>query len=140
MPSLSPAARSLLESDRLAHVVTLNADGSPHVTCVWVGLDGDEIVFASLGPWKKLENLERDPRLALSIEGVKTNPMGLVEYLVVNGTARLTTGGGAQLLQRLAHTYLGPDVTFPGVSDPPPGTIVHIAVDTIGGVGKWSAD
>ena len=63
MPTLSPAARNLLESDRLAHVVTLNADGTPHLTCVWVGLDGDEIIFASLGPWKKLQNLERDPRI-----------------------------------------------------------------------------
>ncbi len=140
MPTLSPAARSLLESDRLAHVVTLNADGSPHVTCVWVGLDGEEIVFASLGPWKKLRNLERDPRIALSVQGAQTNPMGLVEYLVVNGTARLTTGGGPQLLQRLAHTYLGPNVKFPGANDPPPGTIVHISIDDIGGVGRWTDD
>ncbi len=140
MPDLSAAARRLLESDRLAHVVTLNADGSPQVTCVWVGLDGDEIVFASLGPWKKLENLERDPRISLSLEGTKTNPMGLVEYLVVNGTARLTAGGGPELLQQLAHTYLGADVTFPDANDPPPGTIVHIAVDTIGGVGRWAED
>ena len=138
MPTLSPAARSLLESDRLAHVVTLNPDGTPHITAVWVGLDGDEIVFASLGPWKKLANLERDPRIALSIEGVKTNPMGLVEYLVINGRARLTTGGGPELLQHLAHTYLGADVVFPEAENPPPGTIVHISVDRIGGVGKWT--
>lgn len=140
MPTLSAAARSLLESDHLAHVVTLNADGTPHLTCVWVGLDGDEIVFASLGPWKKLKNLERDPRIALSMEGRKTNPMGLVEYLVVNGTARLTTGGGADLLQRLARDYLGPDVKFPDADNPPPGTIVHITIDKIGGVGKWTEE
>jgi PPOX class probable F420-dependent enzyme len=138
MPTLSPAARQLLESDRLAHVVTLNPDGTPHVTCVWVGLDGDEIVFASMGPWKKLQNLDRDPRIALSIEGDRTNPMGLVEYLVVNGTARMTSGGGAALLQRLARTYLGPGVKFPDANEPPPGTIVHISVEKVSGVGKWT--
>ncbi len=58
--------------------------------------------------------------------------------IAVNGTARLTTGGGPELLQRLAHTYLGPDVTFPEANDPPPGTIVHITIESIGGVGKWT--
>ena len=140
MPSLSAAARDLLESDRLGHLVTLNADGSPHVTCVWVGLDGDEIVFASLGPWKKLANVERDPRVALSVEASQANPMGLVKYLVVNGRARLTRGGGPELLRRLATKYLGPRVTFPATNDPPPGTVVHIAVDTVAGVGEWTDD
>jgi PPOX class probable F420-dependent enzyme len=138
MPVLSAAARRLLDSDRLAHVTTLNPDGSPHVTCVWVGLDGDEIVFASMGPWKKLKNLADDPRIALSIEAVGTNPMGLREYLTVNGTARVTEGGGAATLQRLAHTYLGPDVTFPPGDDLPPGSVVHIAIDKVGGVGDWA--
>lgn len=137
---LPSSARALLESSALAHLVTVEPDGSPQVSIVWVGLDGDEIVFASLGPWKKLENLARDPRLALSIEGSNTNPMGLVEYLVVNGTARLTSGGGPELLQRLAHTYLGPDITFPEANDAPPGTIVHITIESIAGVGKWTDD
>src|SRR5205085_6241842 len=45
---LHPEARALLESDALAHLVTLNADGSPQVTCIWVGLDGEEIVSGHL--------------------------------------------------------------------------------------------
>lgn len=140
MPNLSAAARALLESDRLAHLVTLNEDGSPHLTCVWVGLDGDEIVFASLGPWKKLDNLARDPRVALSVEASQANPRGLVKYLVVNGTARLTTGGGPELLRKLALTYLGPNANFPPTDDPPPGTVVHITIDKVGGVGEWTDD
>ena len=48
MVTLSPAARALLESDALAHLVTLGSDGSPQVTCIWVGLDGDEIVSPAL--------------------------------------------------------------------------------------------
>ena len=82
------AARALLESDALGHLVTIDADGRPQVSCVWVGLDGDDVVFASLGERRKLDNIARDPRVALSVEGTETNAMGLREYLVVHGRAR----------------------------------------------------
>ena len=65
--------------------------------------------------------------------------MGLREYLVVNGTARITEGGGPELLQHLAHTYLGPDVKFPPMPDPPPGVVVRIAPERFRGVGPWAA-
>jgi PPOX class probable F420-dependent enzyme len=65
--ALPQAARDLLESDAVAHVVTLDEDGAPQVTAAWVGLDGDEIVFATLPDQRKLKNLRRDPRVALSI-------------------------------------------------------------------------
>jgi PPOX class probable F420-dependent enzyme len=131
------AARALLESDALGHLVTVDPDGRPQVSCVWVGLDGDDVVFASLGERRKLDNIARDPRVALSVEGTVVNPMGLREYLVVHGTARIVPGGGPELLQRLAHTYLGPDVKFPPMDDPPPGVVVHITAERLGGVGPW---
>jgi PPOX class probable F420-dependent enzyme len=131
-------ARALVESSALAHLVTLEPDGRPQVSCVWVGMEGEDIVFASLGPRRKLDNLGRDPRVALSIEGTNTNPMGLREYLVVHGTARIEAGGGPELLQRLAHTYLGADVKFPPMDDPPPGVVVHITPERLGGVGPWA--
>jgi PPOX class probable F420-dependent enzyme len=131
-------ARAVIESGALAHLVTLDADGRPQVSCVWVGLDGDDIVFASLGARRKLDNIERDPRVALSMEGHGVNAMGLREYVVVHGTARIVEGGGPELLQRLARTYLGPDVRFPPMDDPPPGVVVHIAAERLGGVGPWA--
>ena len=131
-------ARALVESGALAHLVTLEADGRPQVSCVWVGMDGDDIVFASLGPRRKLDNIASDPRVALSIEGDGVNAMGLKEYLVVHGTARIEEGGGPELLQRLAHTYIGPDVKFPPMEDPPPGVVVHIVAERLGGVGPWA--
>ena len=73
---LPESARRLVESDSLAHLVTLNADGSAQVTCIWVGLDGDEIVSAHLGDQQKLRNVARDPRVALSIEGTDVQPPG----------------------------------------------------------------
>jgi PPOX class probable F420-dependent enzyme len=131
-------AREVLESDELAHLVTLNPDGSPQVTCVWVGLEGDEIVSGHLGRWQKVKNIERDPRVALSIETRRTNEMGLREYLVVHGKARIQQGGAPELLQRLAWTYIGPDVTFPPMPDPPTGFVTRITVERLGGTGPWA--
>jgi PPOX class probable F420-dependent enzyme len=135
---LTASARRLIESGSLAHLVTLNADGSPQVTCVWVGLDGDEIVSGHLGQWRKLQNVARDPRVAMSIEGYEIQPPGLKQYLVVHGRARVVDGGAPELLQRLAHVYLGPEVKFPPMDDPPPGHVLRIAVERIGGVGPWA--
>jgi PPOX class probable F420-dependent enzyme len=135
---IPPEAREVLESDRLAHFVTLNPDGSPQVTCVWVGLEGDEIVSGHLGTRQKLCNIQRDPRVALSIEAKGTNELGLQEYLVVHGRARIQEGGAPELLQRLARTYIGPDVVFPPMPDPPPGFVARITVERLGGVGPWA--
>jgi PPOX class probable F420-dependent enzyme len=130
-------ARAVLESDALAHLVTVNPDGTPQVSCVWVGLEGDEVAFGSLGPRRKLDNIRRDPRVTLSLEGSTVSALGLKEYLVVYGRARIEEGGGPELLQRLAHTYIGPGVKFPPMDDPPPGVVVRIAVDRLGGHGPW---
>jgi hypothetical protein len=51
---------------------------------------------------------------------------------------RVTEGGGAETLQRLAHTYLGPDVVFPNMPDPPPGFVTRITPERIRGLGPWN--
>ena len=135
---LPVSARELIESGALAHLVTLNPDGSPQVTCIWVGLDGDQLVSAHLFPQQKLRNVARNPKVVLSFEGTKIHPPGLKEYLVVHGTAEIEEGGAPELLQRLAHVYLGPDVRFPPMDDPPPGHRMRITVDRLGGVGPWA--
>jgi PPOX class probable F420-dependent enzyme len=137
MADLHPEARKLIESDRLAHMVTLNPDGSPQVSCVWVGMDGDEIVSGHLPRNQKVKNVERDGRVAISIETDKVGDVGLLEYLVIRGTARIQEGGAAELLQRLAHVYLGPDVKFPPMDDPPPGYVIRTTPEKVGGVGPW---
>ena len=136
---LPPSALAVLESGGLAHLVTLDPDGSPQVSIVWVGVEDGEIVLGHLGDGRKVRNVRRDPRVALSIETGVRNPIGLNEYLVVHGRARLTEGGAADLLQRLAHVYLGPDVRFPPMPSPPPGVVVRIAPERIGGVGPWTS-
>jgi len=79
MTSIPDSARAVLESPALAHLVTLNPDGSPQVTVVWVGLDGDEIVAAHLPEHRKVRNIRNDGRVALSVETENRNAMGLTE-------------------------------------------------------------
>src|SRR4051812_48497864 len=120
MSVLNSAAVAAVTGGHLAHLVTINPDGSPQLSVVWVGLDGDDIVSGHLGDRQKLRNVRRDPRVVLSMQTGVVNEMGLAEYLVVRGSGRVTEGGAAALLQRLAHVYLGPDVTFPPGRDHPP--------------------
>jgi PPOX class probable F420-dependent enzyme len=132
---IPPAVEQLIERGPIAHVVTLNDDGSPQVSMAWVGVEGDEVVIGTLPDQVKLRNIRRDPRVAVSMVTGERNAYGLDEYVVLHGRARLTEGGAAELLGRLARVYLGPDVLFPPMPDPPPGWVIHITVDRVVGVG-----
>jgi Pyridoxamine 5'-phosphate oxidase len=106
---------------------------------VWVAVDGDDLLTAHLNPHqRKLENIRRDPRVTISFQGAATRPPGLLEYLVVHGTGTIEEGGAAELLQELAHVYLGPDVRFPAMDNPPPGVRMRIAVERVSGIGPWA--
>jgi PPOX class probable F420-dependent enzyme len=137
MAEIPESVTALLAESPLGHLVTLNPDGSPQVSVVWVGVEDGELVCASIGARQKLRNVERDPRVAVSFEGRESNDFGLRHYLVVHGRGRVTEGGAPELLQRLAYGYLGPGVTFPPMPDPPPGWVLRIAPDRYGGVGPW---
>jgi PPOX class probable F420-dependent enzyme len=135
---LPDSARELIESGAHAHLVTLNPDGSPQVTVVWVGLDGEDIVAAHLPENKKVRNIRQDGRVAVTFESDTKSAMGFTEYLVVYGRARIEEGGAPELLQKLAYVYIGPGVKFPPMDDPPPGYITRIQVERISGVGPWT--
>jgi len=134
---LNEEARRLIGSDAVATVVTLRSDGSPHVSAAWVGLDGDELVLATLDDQHKLRNLRRDPRIAITLLSDRVNQWGLREYLVLEGLARVTEGGAPERLQELAHTYLGPEVVFPAMPNPPPGYVTRVSVERVSGIGPW---
>jgi PPOX class probable F420-dependent enzyme len=140
MSSLLDSVRTLIASGPLAHLVTLNPDGSPQVTIVWIGIEGDEIVSGHLFRHRKVENILRDPRVALSLEAPGANAIGMRNYAVVYGQARITEGGAPELLQRLAYTYVGPGVTFPPMPEPPPGYITRINVERVTGQGPWAEE
>jgi PPOX class probable F420-dependent enzyme len=130
--------KELIDSGTLAHLVTMNPDGSPQVTLVWIGLDGDEIVAGHLPRNRKVQNIERDPRVVISLEAKTKSAMGLTEYAVLYGAARIQEGGAAELLQKLAEVYIGPGVKFPPMDNPPPGYVTRVRVDRIEGVGPWT--
>jgi len=117
--------------------VTLDPDGTPQVSIVWIGLDGEDIVSGHLFAVKKIRNAKADHRVAISLETGGRNEMGLDTFLVVHGTARIQEGGAPELLQRLAEVYLGPGVRFPPMDGPPPGFVLRTTPMRVLGVGPW---
>jgi PPOX class probable F420-dependent enzyme len=130
--------RKLIESGTPAHLVTLNRDGSPQLTLVWIGLDGDDLVAGHLPENCKVKNIRLDPRVAISLQANTKSVMGLTEYAVLYGEAHIEEGGAPELLQRLAEVYIGLGVKFPPMDNPPPGYITRIRVKRIEGVGPWT--
>lgn len=137
MVEMPESARAVIESGRLAHLVTVNADGSPQVTIVWVGLDGDDIVIGKLMVDQKVRNIRRDARVSLSIEA-DGEDYGMQHYLVVEGTARIEEGGGPALLHELAQRYIGPGTDFPPMPNPPEGFVIRISPTRVRGMGPWA--
>jgi PPOX class probable F420-dependent enzyme len=135
--SIPTSVRELLATGPLVHVVTLDPDGTPHVTLAWAGLDDDELVMATffnLGQ-RKLENLRRDPRVVLSFHAKEYEGQGLWPYAVIQGRVdRITEGGALEVMDRLAEFYLGPGQRYP-LRDAPAGVVVHVRVERIYGQG-----
>ncbi len=136
---LDDAARELIGEGVDATLVTLNADGSPQVTVVWVALestaDGDELVTAHLAEYQKTRNVRRDPRVSVTI--LSTNhPLLQTPYLAITGNARIVEGGAPELLKKLAKTMLGSGEHFPP-PDSPPGLLTRIRIEKVGGFGPW---
>jgi PPOX class probable F420-dependent enzyme len=136
---LPETLKELIRSGALGHLVTMNADGSPHVTCVWVAVDGDTLLTGHLAAsQRKLANVRRDPRVVVSFEGSEIEPPGLRRYAVVEGSATIEEGGAPELLQELARVHLGPEVRFPPMDDPPAGFLLRITPERIRGTGPWA--
>lgn len=137
---LNDAARQLIGAGADATLVTLNPDGSPQVSLVWVALqstpDGDELVTAHLAEHKKVRNVRNDPRVAVTIVSTEDPGAAMRPYLAINGTARIVEGGAPELLKELAQTLSDPNVFPPAGA--PPGFLTRIRIDKVGGIGPWS--
>ena len=135
---LTDELRELVEKGPLAHVVTLNADGSPQVSVVWIGIDGDEIVSGHMDDRQKLRNVRRNPRVAISLEAASPPGTFLAEYAVLHGTGRVTEGGAAALLHRLGRVYVAPAFEFPVSAPPEAGYVLRVRIDRVTGHGPWT--
>jgi len=139
MIELPETARALIESGVHGHLGTINPNGTPQQTVVWVGIEDGELCVPALTPRRKLRNVEREPRVVVTFESPDGDvATGLRFYLGVRGRARVTDGGAPDLLRRLAPRYLGAGVKFPRGDDPPEGWIMRIAPERIFGYGPWA--
>lgn len=124
---LTPAARAIFEKQVLAHVASLGPDGAPHVTPVWVELDGDLLVINTALGRAKARNLAADARVAISL----TDPDDNYSVVAIRGTVTtFTTDGADEVIDRLAKKYLGVD-SYPYRREGEVRVTVKISTDRI---------
>ncbi len=124
----------------MAHLSTINPDGSPQVSVIWIGLDGGDLVSTHMRDNVKLRNIRRDPRVALSVDlprepGVWINPYA-VPY------ARATVEPSSRiwdLMTKHAKVYVSPDAEVPVPEESEPGFMVRYSITRIGGIGPWAS-
>jgi PPOX class probable F420-dependent enzyme len=136
MESLSPDLRSLIEAGPLAHLTTIDPDGSPQVTVIWIGLDGETVVSGHMRRHRKIRNIERDARVALSFAAPRDKEAVLNPYAVLRARATVEPSDHAwDLLDRLTKVYMSADSAFPAPRGP--GYIVRYEIEKVSGVGPW---
>ena len=101
--SLPEGARALVDGTNFATVATIQPDGQPQLSVVWVKRDGDDILFSTTTNRRKYDNVTRDPRASVLIYA-QDNPYS---YLEVRGDVKTTEEGGRELIDELARKYMG---------------------------------
>ncbi|GAA1155249.1 PPOX class probable F420-dependent enzyme [Kitasatospora gansuensis] len=104
-PTLGPEVRALLDARNFATVTTLNPDGGPQSSVMWLKREGDTVLLSTTAGRQKARNLARDPRISVSVYDL-ANPYSSVE---LRGTAELLPDPDRQLPYELSHRYLGTD-------------------------------
>jgi PPOX class probable F420-dependent enzyme len=112
---LDDHARTLLDGANLAVLATINTDGSPQTSAVWVGRDGNDVLISSTAGLRKIRNLEADPRTSLIVIDA-TNPL---RYAELRGTATITEDVDRTVAQSLATKYEGPEAAAEYANLPP---------------------
>jgi PPOX class probable F420-dependent enzyme len=104
MPAeLSDKLKALLDSPVFITVATIQPDGSPQMSPVWVKRDGDDVLFSTTVDRQKYKNLTRDPRLSIVVQPADAP----YTYAEIRGTAELTTEGAHELIDELSVKYTG---------------------------------
>ncbi|MCX5311647.1 PPOX class F420-dependent oxidoreductase [Streptomyces sp. NPDC005134] len=100
---LSEELRSLLDTPVFVTVATIQPDGSPQLSPVWVKRDGNDVLFSTTRGRRKEENLSRDPRVSVVVQPFAAP----YTYAEIRGVAALTTEGGDELIDELSVKYTG---------------------------------
>ena len=103
--ALDPALREVLDGTAIAHVATILPDGAPHTVPVWIGTHEQHVVIMTGPESQKARNLNRDPRIAISL----TPPGNPFHPIVLRGQVVDWLAGdeGWAVVDQLAHKYLG---------------------------------
>jgi PPOX class probable F420-dependent enzyme len=107
MASLNDKIRKIVDDNNFATLATVNADGSPQTSVVWITRDGDDLLISTVKGRLKERNLRRDPRASVSVFD-KDDPYS---YFEVRGSVTFTEEGGFKLINDLSHRYKGEDFT-----------------------------
>ena len=138
---LPPSTHRLFQSDRHVTLVTLDPDGSPQASLVWVERDGDQLLIGMEGQSRKTKNLRRDPRVTLLIEDDRASARGLRQYLVIRGTAALLgpdiPADFTELMDTQARRYLGTDYPFENRGSRT-AFVARVTPERITGEGPWA--
>jgi PPOX class probable F420-dependent enzyme len=103
MPQLPEHARELFEARNHAVVATIQPDGRPQSSVVWVRTDGDDVLFSTIKGRRKYANLTKDPRISVLVFDT-ANPY---RYAEIRGTATITDDPAARLIEELSRKYTG---------------------------------
>ncbi|MEU2156556.1 PPOX class F420-dependent oxidoreductase [Streptomyces sp. NPDC019396] len=122
--SLSDKLKELLDSPQFVNIATIQPDGSPQVSPVWVKRDGDDLLISTTVGRRKEKNLRRDPRATVVVQPFDAP----YTYAEIRGTATLTTEGGQELIDELSLKYTGkPYAEFnPAAGQDAPRVVVRI--------------
>ncbi|MBU7597125.1 PPOX class F420-dependent oxidoreductase [Streptomyces sp. P38-E01] len=125
--------KQLLDSKVFVNVATIQPDGSPQVSPVWVKRDGDELLLSTVLGRRKTRNLERDPRITVVVQPADEP----YSYAEVRGSVTMTTEGGQELIDELAQKYVGKSyVEFnPSAADEPARVVVRVTPRKVVGQG-----
>jgi PPOX class probable F420-dependent enzyme len=135
--SIPAPAEALLGSDALAHVVTINPDGTPQVSVVWCGVRGDRVLFCTEESTAKVRNIRQRPHVVLSVEDEARNLAGTQHHLVIHGRAEVLGPADPELCDALCRTYIGTARHPLNLRHSPTAVTVAVDVDRIGGNGPW---
>jgi PPOX class probable F420-dependent enzyme len=123
---LSDRDRRILEAPNFASIATAMPDGAPHVSTVWIDLDGDDVLVNTGEGLVKTENVRRDPRVSICVFDQQDDPY---EQIVIHGSVvDITSEGADEHIDRLAQKYLGVDV-YPWREPGEERVILRVRVD-----------
>jgi PPOX class probable F420-dependent enzyme len=106
MPEPLPdLARRLIDENTFASLSTVNPDGAPQSSIIWVKREDDVVVFSTIRGRRKTRNMERDPRVSLNL----FDPADPYAYVELRGSVELTEENGRELIQELSRNYDGVD-------------------------------